>query len=42
MNKEEFASNPNTPAETLVELSKDGDWRVRSSAASNPNTPKKQ
>ena len=26
-------------AESLVELSKDGDWRVRSRAASNPNTP---
>ena len=42
MAKKELASNPNTPAEILIELSKEGDWRVRSSAASNPNTPKKQ
>jgi hypothetical protein len=36
------ASNPNTPAETLVELAKDKDVYVRCSAKSNPNTPKKQ
>ena len=33
------AGNPNTPADTLVELSKDSDWAVRSNAAGNPNTP---
>ena len=33
------AGNPNTPADTLVELSKDSDCVVRSSAAGNPNTP---
>ena len=42
MNKLELASNPNTSAETLAELAKDEDWIVRSYAASNPNTPKKQ
>ena len=33
------AGNPNTPADTLVELSKDGDCDVRRNAAGNPNTP---
>ena len=33
------AGNPNTPADTLIELSKDSDYAVRSSAAGNPNTP---
>ena len=33
------AGNPNTPADTLIELSKDSDCDVRSSAAGNPNTP---
>jgi len=42
MNKLEFAKNPNTPAETLVELAKDKDVYVRCNAKSNPNTPKKQ
>jgi hypothetical protein len=39
MNKLELAKNPNTPAETLAELAKDGYWHVRSNAARNPNTP---
>ncbi|NLF42777.1 MAG: hypothetical protein GX587_08785 [Bacteroidales bacterium] len=39
MNKEELASNPNTPAEVLAELAKDEDIYVRRRAASNPNTP---
>ena len=33
------AGNPNTPADILVELSKDSECAVRSSAAGNPNTP---
>ena len=33
------AGNPNTPVDTLVELSKDSDCDVRRSAAGNPNTP---
>ena len=33
------AGNPNTPADTLVELSKDSDCDVRRNAAGNPNTP---
>ena len=33
------AGNPNIPADTLVELSKDSDCDVRSSAAGNPNIP---
>ena len=33
------AGNPNTPADTLIKLSKDSDCDVRSSAAGNPNTP---
>ena len=42
MNKLEFAKNPKTPAESLVELAKDGNSIVRKYAASNPNTQKKQ
>jgi len=33
------AGNPNTPVDTLVELSKDSECDVRRSAAGNPNTP---
>ena len=33
------AGNPNTPADTLVELSKDSHYAVRRNAAGNPNTP---
>ena len=33
------AGNPNTPADTLIELSKDSDCDVRRNAAGNPNTP---
>jgi len=42
INKFELAKNPNTLAETLSKLAKDEDWVVRSYAASNQNTPKKQ
>lgn len=42
MNKLELASNPNTPAEGLAELTKDESWYVRYSAVSNQNTPKNQ
>jgi hypothetical protein len=42
MNKLELAININTSTETLAELAKDEDWYVRSCAANNPNTPKKQ
>ena len=38
MNKLELAKNPNTLAEDLAELAKDGYWVVRSIAASNPKT----
>jgi len=33
------AGNPNTPVDTLVELSKDSYWSVRGNVAGNPNTP---
>ena len=33
------AGNPNTPADTLIELSKDSNYAVRRNAAGNPNTP---
>lgn len=33
------AGNPNTPVDTLIELSKDSNWAVRRNAAGNPNTP---
>ena len=39
MKKFELSINPNTPAETLMELSKDDEWSVRRRVASNPNTP---
>jgi hypothetical protein len=39
MNKEELAWNPNTPIETLIELSKDDNEDVRRGVASNINTP---
>ncbi len=39
MNKEELASNPNTPAEVLAELAKDENFVVRIKVAHNPNTP---
>ena len=42
MNNLESAKKPNTLAEVLAELAKDEDIYVRCSAASNPNTPKKQ
>lgn len=33
------AGNPNTPVDTLIELSKDSHCDVRKNAAGNPNTP---
>jgi hypothetical protein len=39
MNKD-LAKKINTPAETLSELAKDKDWRVRINAARNLNTQK--
>jgi hypothetical protein len=37
--QEKIAKNPNTPVDTLVELSKDEDRRTRAAVAKNPNTP---
>lgn len=34
-----LAQDPSTPIETLIELSEDNDWRVRSAVAENPSTP---
>jgi len=35
-----IAANPNTPKETLIELSKDNYSMVRLAVAGNPSTPK--
>jgi hypothetical protein len=35
----QIAQNPNTPPETLVNLSQDKTWSVRCWVAGNPNTP---
>jgi hypothetical protein len=35
----ELAHNPNTPPETLVNLSRHKDWSVRCEVARNRNTP---
>ena len=34
------ANDPDTPSETLDELSVDQDWMIRSAVAKNRNTPK--